>query len=634
LVLLNRIPRLQINKPIASQGKNCTSVIRKAKANFVQRVAAKLVRCPAANKSFWTLAKRVGSNFCTSSFPPLVNSSGEVVDTPHEKAELFASMFAANSTIDDGGQVPPFFPPPSHQMSSFRFSSRAVRRSLLELDISKATGPDGIPPVVLKHCAPELAPVLCKLFALSVTPGVCPASWRCADVFPVPKRGDRANPSNYRPISITSVLCKVMESCINVSIIRFIESHSLFSDHQYGFRSARSTGDLLAYVTHVWSSILDRGGESLVVSLDISKAFDRVWHSCLIAKLRHAGIDSSLLLWIGSFLHHRSLSVRLDGHSSKLHKINAGVPQGSVLAPTLFLVYINDLLSSTYSDIHSYADDSTLHSSITHRGIGVDRRRTAAAAGMNDDLAAIVSWGNSNLVTFNASKTHFLILSGRRDRGDMPHLHMSNSDIVVDSSIFMLGLTISNNLDWKPHIANISRAAACKLGFLFRARRYFTPLQLLTLYKSQVRPLLDYCSHVWGGAPSSHLFTLDRLQAKALRLVDDPQLTSSLHSLHHRRCVSSLSLFYRYYFSHCSLELSSIIPLPKSYSRNTRLCSVGNPYTVSSDRVRTSHHANSFIPRTSTLWNKLPLSVFPLSYNLDLFKRNINSIDLSAICSC
>ena len=411
----------------------------------------------------------------------------------------------------------------------------------------------------------------------------------------------------------------------------YLEMHSLLSDHQYGFRRARSTGDLLALVTHLWSSVLDKGGESLAVSLDISKAFDRVWHRSLVAKLQHLGLNSILVSWIGSFLHRRSIAVRLDGCCSSRHLINAGVPQGSVLAPTLFLIYINDLLSSTASNLHSYADDSTLHSSITHKGGGVANRRSLAAAKSTTDLASIVSWGNSNLVNFNASKTHFLLISNRRDRSDFPDLFMGNTALPAVSSVSLLGLSISESLDWKQHISSISRAAACKLGFLFRARKYFTPSHLLILYKSQVRPLLEYCSHVWGGAPSCYLSVLDRLQSKAVRLVNDAQLTNSLQSLHHRRCVSALSLFYRYYFSRCSNELSSIIPLPKSYARSTRLAHVGNPYIVSTERCRTSHHASSFIPRTSALWNNLPLSAFPLSYDLALFKRNVNRLDLCSL---
>ena len=147
---------------------------------------------------------------------------------------------------------------------------------LLHLDTIKAVGPDGIPPIVLKSCAPELAPVLSKLFNKSLNSGSCPSSWKKADVFPVHKKGDRSITSNYRPISITSVICKVMESLINKKILSFLDNNqtNFFSDHQYGFQKACSTGDLLSFISHSWSSVIDKGGLASIISLDISKAFD------------------------------------------------------------------------------------------------------------------------------------------------------------------------------------------------------------------------------------------------------------------------------------------------------------------------------------------------------------------------
>ena len=219
----------------------------------------------------------------------------------------------------------------------------------------------------------------------------------------------------------------------------------------------------------------------------------------------------------------------------------------NTIAPTLFLIYINDLLSITQSSINSYADDSTLHTVVPRKGSGVSTRRLAATS-INDDLSSIVSWGKSNHINFNASKTHLMLISSRRDVNDFPELSMSNSTLSRESSMHMLGLSFSSNLSWCSHIRSIARSAACKLGFLNRSKRFFTPDQRLTLYKAQVRPLMEYCCHVWGGAPQSHLSILDRLQKKAIRIIDDPELTCSLISLQHRRFVSCLSFFYRYYF--------------------------------------------------------------------------------------
>ena len=306
------------------------------------------------------------------------------------------------------------------------------------------------------------------------------------------------------------------------------------------------------------------------------------------------------------------------------------MPQGCVLAPTLFLIYINDLLKLTNCDIHSYADDSTLHTSVLPSRNGSINYNHAASS-LNNDLVEILRWGKTNLVEFNANKTHKLMISNRHDSSDFPQILMNDTVVGDESSVSMLGLTLDNRLSWKKHITSVGISAARKLGFLFRAKSYFSPAQHLALYKSQIRPVMEYCSHVWAGAPACHLHILDSIQRKAIRLVDDDTLTHNLQSLSHRRAVGSLSLFYRYYFGLCSSELCKIVPNPLTFRRRTRLASNKNPYLVSIDRCRTSSHASSFIPHTAVLWNKLPLTVFPLSHNLQQFKSNINHLDLACL---
>nr|CAH7717679.1 unnamed protein product [Callosobruchus chinensis] len=244
---------------------------------------------------------------------------------------------------------------------------------------------------------------------------------------------------------------KVMEKCVNQELMEYLELLQLINDRQYGFRHQRSTGDLLAYVTHVWNKLIHSFGEAHVVALDILKAFDQLWHASFLNKLLSYGLPVKLFYWLVDFLSGRKITVVVDCFSSSFYNINAGIPQGSVLAPTLFLLHINDLLSSTTNPIHSFADDSTLHAGIiSNRPISVaepERRRLATAASLSKDLEAITAWGLKNMVEFNASKTQYCTLPNKR------------------------------------------------------ARKFLSPSNLLTLYKAQIRASLEYCSHIWELLP-------------------------------------------------------------------------------------------------------------------------------------
>ena len=202
--------------------------------------------------------------------------------------------------------------------------------------------------------------------------------------------------------------------------------------------------------------------------------------------------------------------------------------------------------------------------------------------------------------------------------------------ILTFFSITQLGLSRSSNLTWKTHIHSLAQHASQKLGFLARARGFFSSSHLSPSF---LRPSLEYCSHVWGGAPKSTLCLLDKVQSKAIRLINNPNLTKSLQPLSHRRLVGDLSIFYRYFNGHCSQEIRDIIPVPLRRVRTTRSSTHSHPFQVSLPNPRTLSHKPSSIPRTCNLWNVLPSSCFPESYNLPSFKSNVNKLDLISLSS-
>ena len=283
----------------------CPKTINHAKTSCVKRINNKIASCQTGSHSFWSLSKVVSQNFCHSSFPSLKTKSGSSSCNPSSKANLLASTFASHSNLDDQDSLPPLYPTSTITMSPIKFSTHNVRNVLLQLYTSKSNGPDGIPAIVLKSCAPELAPVLSKLFQLPYNLGIFPSPWKLAHVFPFPQKGEKSDPSNYHPIAITSLISTTMESIITKQLFAFLETSNLLSDHQHGFRQARSTVDQLAYAVHAWSSALESYSESRVISLNILKAFDRVWHKGLLAKLPMFGLHHTLIKWISSFLSDR-----------------------------------------------------------------------------------------------------------------------------------------------------------------------------------------------------------------------------------------------------------------------------------------------------------------------------------------
>ena len=265
------------------------------------------------------------------------------------------------------------------------------------------------------------------------------------------------------------------------------------------------------------------------MALDISKAFDRVWHADLLHKLKSYGISGQIFGLISSFLTNKRLQVVLDGKSSQEYPVNAGIPQGSILGPTLFLLYINDLADDIICDIAIYADDTTLYSKC-------DRasdlwQQLELASELESDLRDIVDWGKNWLVDFNAGKTQLVSFQWSNNNGSID-VKMGGSILEEKSSFKMLGLTFSSELDWGSYIISIAKTASKKIGGLIRSIKFLSPEVVLYLCESTRCPCMECCCHVRDGAPSCYLDLLDKLQKRICRIVG-PSLAASLEPLAH-----------------------------------------------------------------------------------------------------
>ena len=536
-----------------------------------------------------------------------------MLSSASDKAKLFAKNFSKNSSLDDSGISLPVFPSRTNlKPHNISITPKMVKKVITNLDSSKGSGPDCIPVVFLKNCEAELSYILAKLFNKCLKDSCFPDCWEASSVVPVVKNvGERSTAKNYCPVSLLSLVSKVFEE-------DHLEKYGLFSDFQYGFRSSQSTADLLAVLSDRIARAFNRSGATRAVALDTSKAFDRVWHAGLLHKLKSYGISGQIFGLISSFLSNRRLRVVLGGKSSQECPVNAGVPQGSILGPTLFLLYINDLPGDVICNIAIYADDTTLYSKCDQASDLWQQLELASE--LESDLRDTVDWGRKWLVDFNAGKTQLVSFDRSKNTGAID-VKMDWSVLEEKTSFKMLGLTFSSKLDWGSYIVCIAKTASKKIGALIRSTKFLSPGVALYLYKSTIRPCMEYCCHVW--APSCYLELLDKLQKRLCRTVD-PSLAASLEPLAHRRKVASLSLFYRYYFGRCSSEQAQLVPLPYSRGRSTRYSVRLHDFSVTVPRCYKDVYVNSFFPCTARLWNSLPIKCFPLTYDLSGFKSRIN----------
>ncbi|XP_045493438.1 uncharacterized protein LOC123692709 [Colias croceus] len=302
--------------------------------------------------------------------------------------------------------------------------------------------------------------------------------------------------------------------------------------------------------------------------------------------------------------------------------VNAGVPQGCVLSPTLFLLHINDMLQ--ISNIHCYADDSTGDASYTgHANFSqeiVDECRNTLALKIETLLGEVSEWGRQNLVEFNPAKTQLCAFTAKKKPFESAPLFL-NTPLSVKPSIAILGVNVSNDVQFRDHLEGKASLASKKLGVLNRAKQYFRPDHLLLLYKAQIRPHMEYCSHLWAGAPFYQLLPLDRVQRRAVRMIGDPRISDRLDPLALRRDIASLCVFYRIYHGECSNELFELIPAAEFHHRTARHKANFHAHHLDRWRTSTVRFSRHFFPRTTTLWNSLPSSVFPHMYDIDLFKK-------------
>ena len=549
---------------------------------------------------WWTKLKSsvFGSN--NASLPPLLQPDGKLATDPRDKAELLHRAFEAKQSA---AEVPlPDSCHPEPRLTRFAFRSRDLKKIFDGLDSWGGNDPDTFFPLFFKKMSNVLAPKLSRFYRFLFRQSIFPDERKLGNIVPVPKGMLSADPTQYRPISILPVLSKVAEKLIFKPLYKYLEANGSLGKSQYAYRKQMGTCDALLDLTSYMQENLDKGFESRIVQIDFSAAFDLVNHKALIFKLQSLGIGGYILELLRDFLTDRQQRVVIDGVFSESSPALSGVPQGSVLGPLLFLVYTGDLIVGLENKIVQYADDTTLVATIRS-----PEMRVHVAHSLNRDLERIRLWCNRWGMKLNSSKTKTLVISrSRTNEPPHPSLCIGN-DVLADSEFLtILGVTYDPRLTFEKHLSNVSANAARKLGVVRKASYIYDDQGVnTTCFRSFVLPLLEYCSPIWMSASARGLSLLDRVARGGRFLFPD----NCSYDLAHRRVVSCLSIFHKFYFNR-ELPLSYLVPESLPLPRATRFAERQHQYSVQIPRCRTSQFQRTFLPKTVQLWNDLPADVF------------------------
>ena len=538
------------------------SLIRESKQAHIDKISNKLKSDSLSSKNWWSILKTFISPNSKFSVPPL-DHNGIVYTEEEEKVNILNNFFRDQTILPDNNSFLPDIPlyPLTSYLDSIVLFPPEVDLVLKTLATGKASGPDGLNNRVLKELANEISEPFCSLFNYSLRTGSFPRPWKEANVSPVPKKGNVSLLSNYRPISLLNTAGKVFERLVFKHLFNHFRDNNILTSLQSGFIPGDSTVNQLTYLYNTFCCALDDGKEVRVVFCDISKAFDRVWHPGLLHKLKASGVSGTLLDWFENYLSERRQRVVLPGAISDWVYIKAGVPQGSILGPLLFLIFINDIVNDIGSNIRLFADDTSLY-------IKVDNPQTSAET-LNADLEKVSAWAKTWLVSFNPLKTESLIITRKIHKPIHPPIFMQNQQIQEVTSHKHLGLYISNDCSWHDHITYIKDKAWGRINVMRKLKYKLDRKSLETIYTAFIRPLLEYGSVTWDNCNQYEKQELEKIQTEAARIATGTTKLISLQSLYNetkwdslekRRNDHKLSLFFKMMNSLAPLYLSSLIP--------------------------------------------------------------------------
>ena len=591
--------------------RETNKLIKQSKKKVEMDIANKIKSNP---KDFYKYVRQ--KKVVTSSIGPLCLENGEHVNNEVGMAETlneyFASVFTCEN-INDFAEMP-LDPDNTNVLNDCEFTENSILKVLENINIYKTPGPDGIAPRVLKETKNEICKPLSIIFNKSLNSGKIPRDWKLANVTPIQKKGNKAQPCNYRPISLTSIVGKIMETIMRDKLVNFLEENSLIKNSQHGFRNKRSClTNLLDFYNDVFN-IYDESKAVDVIYLDFQKAFDTVPHNRLLSKLNSHGITGNFQLWLKDWLFERKQRVVINGKESSWRNVLSGVPQGSVLGPVLFVIYVNDIDEGLTCKISKFADDTKITGRVT---------TTAEKALLQSDLVRLVNWSKKWQMSYNVNKCKVLHIGSSND---CSNYSMNGVELCKVSEEKDLGVTISKDLKPEKHCSEVVKTANKLIGFIGRTFQFKSDKVILSLYNALVRPHLEYCVQFWSPYFRKDIEKLERVQRRATKLI--PRLRNkpyeerlkelNLFSLEKRRLRGDLIEVFKMMRGFVNVNISDYVTVDQE--RATR----SNGLKIIGKSFRSEESKYFFFNRIVNVWNSLPSQIVS-SNTIEMFKHRLDS---------
>ena len=584
------------------------------------KIENNICKNPSSKKFYSFINKKLNSR---SSIPPLRDEKDNLTFTDNEKADLLNTYFQQVFTKDDN-LATENISKSYNEMENFEITASDIIQAVKDSKDKTSRSPEDIPIYYIKRNLSSLILPLLFLFNYSLKYNIIPTQWKKAIITPIHKKGDRSKPSNYRPISLTSSFCRIFEIIIRKKIMDHLSQNNLLSIFQYGFVPCKSVTSQLLNSLHVWLKSFSTNKQTTIIYTDISKAFDSVSHSKLVSVLNHYGLNKTIVKWIENFLKNRTQQVVIGKNYSSPRIIYSGVPQGSVIGPLLFNVYINDITQSASSlndggGIRLFADDAKLFSTdIGSLQISIDK---------------MSYWLARRQLKLAPNKCFVLNLGKTID--STLNVSIEGSKVSSVSMIKDLGIYISQDLKWTNHVNHVFKTASLCSYQILKSVKSKNIWVLIKLFKTYVRPKIEYSTSVWSPNLRGDIKKIENVQKRFTKQAcnrsnipftsyQDRLFKLNLKSLEYRRIYFDLLLIYKIINGISDLNFKDYFKF-----RKTSYVLRGNSRKIDTLlSFKTPQWTNSFFTRTVKYWNSLPDNI-ACSLTLPLFKRSLCQYDLS-----